>query len=355
MPLHATMSGVQLTRHGGPKALFWSNTIPMPKPGPGVVLVHGRAAGIIATDINARRGRDAPEVTSPPSEAKAATGGGWAGARRVPRRKGGDLYGRVVAHGPRVSAPPLGARVTCPINQPEPTPDKPRAIRVPGSNDKGLFAQVAVVPARHLSDVTAAPLSDAEMAARPCACGTALNLLTRAGVAARQRVLVTGALGGVGLAAVEIAAHRGAEVTALAQASKATVVRSMGAAQVSPRTAPLPPKRFGAARDVLGGEGFAALIPALRPRAKRAAAGAIAGPLVRLDLRPLSVNDITIHSCTDQSPALFDQFVTWIVSGRLRPLIAEVLPLSEIHRAQSAFLARARTGKIVLIPPEPSL
>ena len=63
-----------------------------------------------------------------------------------------------------------------------------------------------MVEADDLYDVSASPLSDVEIAAIPCAFGTAENLLTRAGVTAGQNVLITGASGGVGLAAVQLAA-----------------------------------------------------------------------------------------------------------------------------------------------------
>jgi NADPH:quinone reductase-like Zn-dependent oxidoreductase len=354
MALPATMSGVLLTRHGGPEALVWSEAIPLPQPGPGETLVRVLASSVNNTDINTRLGWYAPEVTGATAEGTVATEGGWAGALAFPRIQGGDLCGRVVAHGPGVAAPPIGARVTCPINQPEPTADNPRAIRVPGSDYDGFFAQFACVPARHLRDVTASPLSDPEIAAMPCAHGTALGLLTRAGVGAGQSVLVTGASGGVGLAAVQIATHLGARVTAIAAPAKAGAVRAMGAATVLPRDAALPPRAFDAVIDVVGGPGFGGLIAALRPGGHLATAGAIAGPIATLDLRQLYLNDITLHGCTHQPPAVFDRLAGWIVAGILRPLVARLYPLSDIARAQADFLAKSSAGKLVLIPPEPA-
>ena len=347
------MSGVRLTRHGGPEALVWSDTIPLPEPGPGEVRVRVLASSVNATDLNTRLGWYAPDVAQAPTEGQASEAGGWAGALHFPRIQGGDLCGRVVAQGAGVTAPALGARVTCPINQPEPTTESPLAIRVPGSDYDGFFAQYAVVPARHLRDVTASPLSDAEIAAMPCAHGTALNLLTRAGVAAGDRVLVTGASGGVGLAAVQIAAILGAEVTALASPAKAEAVRAMGATQVLPRDTPLPPRAFDAVIDLVGGPGFSHLIAALRPGGHLAVAGAIAGPMAQVDLRALYLNDITLHGCTHQPPQVFDRLAGWIVAGALRPLVSRIFPLAEIALAQAAFLAKRYPGKLVLIPPEP--
>ena len=75
--------------------------------------------------------------------------------------------------------------------QAEPQPGAPLAYVSLGSEYDGAFAAYCRVAARHLFDVTTSPLSDAEIGAMPCAFGTALNLLTRAGVSEGQDVLIT--------------------------------------------------------------------------------------------------------------------------------------------------------------------
>lgn len=352
MGLPATMSGVLLTRHGGPEALVWSDSLPVPVPGPGEALVQVLAAGVNNTDINTRLGWYSAAVTGATSDRAVAEAGGWAGALAFPRIQGGDLCGRVVALGQGVTSPVSGARVTCPINQSAPTPSNPLALRVPGSEYDGFFAQYACVPAAQLHDVSASPLSDVEIAAMPCAYGTALTLLTRAGVTAGQAVLITGASGGVGLAAVQIAAFLGATVTAIADPAKADAVRAMGAMQVLDRAAPLPEGHFHAVLDVVGGPGFGGLLAALRPGGHLAVAGAIAGPMASIDLRTLYLNDITLHGCTHQPPAVFDRLIGWINAGTLRPLVSKTYPLAAIARAQADFIAKRFVSKLVLIPPE---
>ena len=353
MSLPATMSGVLLTGHGGPEKLVWSDSIPVPRPGPGEVLVRVLAAGVNNTDINTRIGWYAPEVTGATAEDTGeVAAGGWAGALAFPRIQGGDLCGRVVALGEGVTGLAPGARVTCPINQPEPTGDNPRAFRALGSEYDGAFAQFCVLPARHLYDVTASPLSDVEIAAMPCAFGTAANLLARAGVSAGEKVLVTGASGGVGLAAVQIATARGAEVTAVTAPEKSATVRAAGAVATLGRGDTPPEGTFDAAIDVVGGPAFPGLLAALKPGGRLAVSGAIAGPVVETDLRRIYLNDLTIFGCTWQSPEVFADLVAEINAGRLRPLVSRTWPLSAIAEAQADFAAKRHAGKLVLLPPE---
>ncbi|MCC5974971.1 MAG: zinc-binding dehydrogenase [Rubellimicrobium sp.] len=352
MDLPETMSGVLLTAHGGPEVLVWSEAIPLPRPRPGEVLVRVLAAGVNNTDIATRLGWYAPEVTAATGEGATGEAGGYAGALRFPLIQGGDLCGRVVALGDGVEAAWTGRRVTCQINLPEPAPGHPTAYRALGSDLDGAFAQFCRLPVRHLQDVSASPLSDEEIAAMPCAFGTALNLLTRARVAAGQRVLVTGASGGVGLAAVQLARHLGAEVTGVAGADKAGAVRGAGAAAVLGRDDRPPSQSFDAVIDVTGGPGWADRLAALRPGGTCAVSGAIAGPVVTMDLRPLYLQDLTVLGCTYQPPEVFAALARLINDGALRPLIAKTFPLREIAAAQAAFLSKRHPGKFVLLPPE---
>ncbi|MGF1502714.1 MAG: alcohol dehydrogenase catalytic domain-containing protein [Paracoccaceae bacterium] len=346
------MSGVQLTGHGGPERLVWSDAIPVPLPGPGEALVRVLAAGVNNTDINTRIGWYAKSVRDGTSEGVAAEEGGWAGALGFPRIQGGDLCGRVVALGEGVTAPPIGARVICANCQPEPTAENPLAYRVIGSEYDGAFAEYCAVPARHLYDVTAAPLSNVEVGAIPCNWGTAMGLVTRAGVSSGDRVLVTGASGGVGLAAVALSALRGANVTAQAGAAKHEAVREAGAADAIDRDATPEPAAYDTALDLVGGAGWGAVIDALRPGGRYAVSGAIAGPIVEADLRTIYLNDLTICGSTYQPAEVFAELVDLVRAGRIRPRIAATYPLSEIREAQAVFQEKSVVGKLVLIPPE---
>jgi alcohol dehydrogenase len=351
----ATMAGVQLIGHGGPEMLVWNDRIPVPEPGPAEALVRVLAAGVNNTDINTRVGWYAVDVTGATAEAEAEgardSAGGWAGAIGFPRIQGGDLCGEVVALGAGVSGLRVGMRVTCPINQATPLPGTPLRFVSLGSEFDGAFAQFCRVPADQLHDVTDVPLSDAEVAALPCGHGTALNLLRRAGVSAGERILVTGASGGVGLAAVELARLIGAEVTAVAAPAKHDAVRARGATDVIARGTRPARASFAAVIDVVGGPGFGALIEALVPGGRLAVAGAIAGPMVEVDLRRVYLGDLTILGCAHTAPSVFAELVGWARAGRVRPLVSRILPLAEIRTAQAEFLAKRHAGKIVLIPP----
>jgi len=96
-----------------------------------------------------------------------------------------------------------------------------------GSEIDGGFAQFTVAPARETYAISC-DWSDAELASIPCAYSTAENMLYRAGVGA-ERVLITGASGEVGSAAVQLAKRRGATVIALCGASKTAEVKALGA------------------------------------------------------------------------------------------------------------------------------
>ncbi|NOD49159.1 MULTISPECIES: alcohol dehydrogenase family protein [unclassified Ruegeria] len=350
MAIPNTMSGVYLTGHGGPEVLEWREDIPVPKPGPGQVLVRVAAAGVNNTDINTRVGWYSSDVTGATDTVEQdVEAGGWGGALHFPRIQGGDLCGIVEMVGEGVHFSP-GQRVTCPINLPRPRPGHPRGFVALGSEIDGAFAQYCLVEADDLYDVSTSPLSDVEIAAIPCAFGTAENLLTRAGVTAGQKVLITGASGGVGLAAVQLASLRGATVWGVTGAAKAKVVMSQGARATFDRSEPLPQDIFDVVIDVVGGPAWASLILALKPGGHYAVSGAIAGPIVQADLRDIYLRDITIHGCTHQSPEVFGRLVELMNSGRIKPLISCTYPLKDIAQAQADFQSKTLPGKLVLLP-----
>jgi len=349
------MNAVLLKGHGGFEQLEFRKDVAVPVPRAAEVLIRVGAAGINNTDINTRTGwysRTVTEGTTP--EAGAFGDSGWTGAPPAfPRIQGADACGRIVAVGSGVDAARVGERVLIePVFRVAGASDQYRAIYF-GSECDGAFAQFACVPAAHAYAISS-PLSDAELASFPCAYAAAENMLTRLSLQPGETVLITGASGGVGSAAVQLAKRRGATVVAIAGISKAAAVASLGAARVLARDegvlAALGREHIDAVVDVVGGGQFAELLEVLRRGGRYAVAGAIGGPMVALDLRTLYLKDLRLLGCTVLNESVFKNLVGYIERSEIKPLVAGVFPLSAIVEAQEEFLLKKHTGKIVLIP-----
>ena len=103
--------------------------------------------------------------------------------------------------------------------------------------------------------------------------------------------------------------------------------------------------------DVVGGEDWPDLLEVLKPRGRYAVSGAIAGPMVSLDLRKLYLKDLTLLGCTAQEIAPFQALIGYIERGEIQPLLAKTYPLSDLVQAQKDFLTKRHIGKLVVIPP----
>lgn len=340
-----TMRGVWLTGHGGPDRLEFRNDIPVPAPGPGEVLVRVAAAGVNHTDINTRTAWYSRQGAS---EADAA----WTGQPiSFPLIQGIDVCGTIAAVGPGVAPGRIGERV---LIEPCLREANGQALDPPwflGSECHGGFAEFTAAASRHAHTVDSR-LSDIELASFPCSCSTAENCLTRAAVKKGDRVLVTGASGGVGSAAVQLAKDRQAHVTAVTSPSKAGAVRDIGADQVvfrdhDPMTV-LGRNSLDVVIDLVAGRRWPQFLELLRPGGRYAVAGAVAGPMVELDVRTLYLKDLTLIGCTAPEPAVFRRLIRKIEENRIVPLVAAVFDLTEIRDAQKMFMDKQFVGKIVL-------
>jgi NADPH:quinone reductase-like Zn-dependent oxidoreductase len=348
------MRAVLLTGHGGYDKLDFRDDAPLPIPGPNDVLIHVAAAGVNNTDINTRIGWYSKAVAEATGVGAAsgiadAQDDGWSGAAfQFPRIQGADACGRIVAVGDYVDPARIGERV---LVEPVFRGASRFDILYFGSEVDGGFADYTCVPSLHAHRVNS-ELSDIELASFPCAYGTAENILTRINLQAGERVLITGASGGVGSAAVQLAKRRGAEVTAIAADAKAKIVRSLGASRVVPRDANLEAlfgqEYFDAAVDIVGGSQFGAILNVLKRGGRYGVSGAISGPIVDLDLRTLYLKDLRLIGCTVLEPDVFAKLVSYIERGEVRPLVAATYDLSDIVKAQEAFLTKQHVGKIVL-------
>jgi NADPH:quinone reductase-like Zn-dependent oxidoreductase len=222
------------------------------------------------------------------------------------------------------------------------------------SDFDGAFAQFVKVGAGEVFPVDC-NWSDAELGTIPCAYGTAENMVHRANVSRGEHVLVAGASGGVGSAVVQLAKRRGAIVTAIAGKEKLAQVRSIGADRVIARgddiVACLDENSVDVVVDNVAGPAFGGMLKVLRRGGRYVSSGAIAGPLVTLDMRDLYLKDLMMIGCTAWDEPVFPNLVSYIENGEIRPLLAKTFPLERIVDAQRAFTAKKHVGKFVLIPP----
>lgn len=356
----ATMAAVLLTGHGGPEKLEYRTDVPVPTPGPGEVLIEVAAAGVNNTDINTRLGWYSASVSGStaftsataanPSPAK-DDDGAWSGkSLEFPRIQGADVCGRIVAVGEGVPSNRIGERVIVRTMLRHYVKDQPWGCWTFGSECDGGFAQFCVAP----SDETFAvdcDWTDAELAAVPCAYSTAENMLHRANVKEGERVLITGASGGVGLAAVQLARRRRCEVYAVTSMSKAESVKQAGASHVLDRSKPLENIVADVVIDVVGGDGVQGLLSSLVRGGRYVIAGAIAGPMARIDLRTVYLRDLSLLGATFQDDIVFENLINYIERNEIRPLVSKTFPLEDIRAAQAVFESKQLPGKLVLIPP----
>ncbi len=326
---------------------------------------RGRRCGLNNTDVNTRTGWYSKQVSDATGigggsgfDQAGSTDSTWSGAPlEFPRIQGADVCGRVVAageggtaraHRAARSGRPVAARSRA-------TDDISRATYF-GSERDGGYADLVAVPAEN-AVVVESPLSDVELASFPTSSVTAANMLRRANLAAGETVLVTGASGGVGCALIGLALAAGATPIGVTSQAKAAGVRAVGAAHVIPRGSPdlgvalrglVGSETVDVVADVVGGAGFPALLDVIRPGGRYTCSGAIAGPIVELDLRTMYLRDLTLVGATVPPHPAFRDLVRIIESGRLRPIVAATFPLERFRAAQSAFLEKHHVGNIVI-------
>lgn len=358
-----SMSGIVLTGHGGFEKLQFQTNLPVPVPGPGEVLIRVAAAAINNTDINTRIGWYSKGVKTGTEdgavqgfETSQDADASWSGVpMSFPRIQGGDCCGCIVAVGDGVDPNRIGERAIVRNMLRSYVDYRPMECWTFGSEVDGAFAQYAKAPSRETYKVDC-DWSDVELASVPCAYSTAEGMLHRAGVKHGEHVIITGASGGVGSAAVQLAKRRGAIVTAVAGLSKAEEVRALGADRVVPRGESLVDHLGKEAADVVidvvAGPAFPELLDVLKKGGRYAVAGAIAGPTVELDVRNLYLKDLTFFGCTFQDDVVFENLVSYIERGEIRPVVGKTYPLKSIVEAQQDFLSKRISGKLVLVITE---
>jgi NADPH:quinone reductase-like Zn-dependent oxidoreductase len=351
------MKAVVTMGQGGLDQLVYKD-VPVPVLGAGEVLVRVLAAGMNNTDINTRMGWYADDVTASTADlahqplATQAVGGGWRQATPFPLIQGTDCCGVVVAVAPGEPSGLLDKRVLIrPCMRTNGFADFDNVWMA--SDFDGAFAEYVKVPATEVFPIESR-WSDVELASLPCAYGTAENMLHRAQVGPADTVLVMGASGGVGSAAVQLAKRRGARVIAVASPNSHPHLRALQVDHVYARDTDLL-EILGAHRvdvvvDNVAGETFGRNLQLLKRGGRLVTSGAIAGPAVRLDLRQLYLKDITLIGSTAWDEPVFPNLLALVERNQIQPLVAKVFPLSQIAQAQTEFMQKQHFGKFVLVP-----
>jgi NADPH:quinone reductase-like Zn-dependent oxidoreductase len=332
--------------HGGPERVH-VGTVPTPEPGPGQVRIAVRAAALNHLDLFVRRGLPI-DIT-------------------LPHIGGSDIGGLIDAVGPGVSAVATGQRVIvnpsvscgacecCRAGEDPLCPD----YRIIGEHLPGGFAEYVVVPA---ANVMAVPDGfDLETAAAaPLTFLTAWRaLVTRGRLRAGERVLITGASGGVSTAAVQIARHLGAEVHAITTAEHLERVRALGAHHVWDRGQPDHRKQLWEATgrngfplilDSVGQATWHENIRALARAGRLVVYGATSGPRAVTDLRYLFWKQVDVLGTTMSNRREFAAVMELVFRGVFRPVIDSVYPLEQAGAAQERLEAGRQFGKILLRP-----
>ena len=360
MTLPATMKAMVTMGHGDLNQMVLHTDWPRPEPASNEVLIKVGACGLNNTDVNTRSGWYSKTVND------ATTGGAfevvgeddptWGGAPlKFPLIQGADVCGKIVAVGTDVNPSRIGERIiTDGWLRDTKEPENMNKVGYFGSERDGGFAEYTTTPARNALVVTS-DLSDAELATFSCSYSTAEGMLTRAQVGPDDTVLIPGASGGVGGALVQLAKRRGARVIAMASDTKHKDVAVLFPDKILPRApenlrVALGDEKITVVADIVGGPYWPALIDVLERGGRYTCSGAIAGPIVELDLRTFYLRDLTFTGSTVITPEVMPNLISYIEQGEIKPALAATYPLEQLHEAQEAFITKQHTGNIVVIP-----
>jgi acryloyl-coenzyme A reductase len=341
------MRAVAIDRHGGPDVLAVCE-MDVPRPDHGEVLLRVGASGVCYHDILCREGVMRRGI-------------------RFPRVLGHEPAGEVAELGPGVEDLRVGDRVagtqrrsvcgTCRFCRTGHETHCPRQLCLSHEVD-GSYAEFMVIAADNVVRLPDA-ISFAEGSMLACAVGTLLNAIRDAGkVQPGERVLVTGAGGGLGVHALQLARAFGALVIAVTTSpDKVDRLKDLGAEHiVVARDGQFADAVLdvtdghGAdvAIDNVGGKVFHQVLRSLARRGRYVMVGELSGEQVSLNLAQLFLRGIDLLSVTSTARWQLQDTVDLISQGRLRPLVSETFPLEDVGEAHRALEQRRSFGRVVL-------
>jgi NADPH:quinone reductase-like Zn-dependent oxidoreductase len=342
------MQAVQFTDHGDRDVIEYGDH-PASEPGRGEVRVEVRAGALNHLDVWTRRGLPGLDLAMP----------------HVP---GSDAAGVVDAVGPAVTRFAPGDAVAVSAGMHCGECEFCRAgeftqcvdYHIIGEHTPGVHAEAPVVPADALVPVPEG-VDWATAAAAPLVFQTAWRMLvTRAEVRPGESVLVLGASGGVGHAAVQIADYLGAEVYATASSQeKRTYAREIGADHAIDYEA----ENFAdAVREHTGRRGVDVVVDhvgaatwqdslaSLARGGRLVTCGATTGPHPETDINRIFWNQLQVIGSTMATPGEVDDVLGLVWEGSLQPRVRATLPMSEAAEGHRMLEERDGFGKVVLVP-----
>lgn len=340
------MKAIFFTRHGGNEVLEYGER-PTPEPGAGEVRVAIRAASLNHLDVFVRDG--IPGVPLP--QIPGADGAGIVDAL-------GEGVGGMTP-GDRVLLQPglfCGACEFCRGGEQSVCV----SYRILGEHVAGTFAEYVVVPAANVFPIPEG-MSFPAAAAFPLVYQTAWRMLVgRAAIRAGETVLIHGAGGGVAGAAFEIARLCGARVLVTTSSpEKARRAREAGAELVVDYTSEdvgQAVRRHTGKRgvdvivDTVGEKTWMTSLKAVVKGGRIVTCGATSGPNPKEELRLIFWKQISILGSTMANDREFRALLHAVASGRLRPRVDRILPLSQAAAAYALMEEGRQDGKIVLVP-----
>ena len=334
------MRAIVLHAHGGPETINLEPDYPDPTPGEGEALVRVRACSLNYHDVFTRRGM--PGIKVP-----------------LPVVPGLDIAGEIAVLRPGVEGWKVGARVLIDPIYP--------GVGLMGEMRDGGLAEYCTVSSRQLIAIPDG-VSFEEAAAIPVAYGTAHRMMTTNGpIEPGQKVLVLGASGGVGTAAVMLAKLAGAEVIAAASTDeKLGRLKALGVDHVIDYTKTdfvreiydrfgRPQRRsYDGGVDVVvnytGGDTWVPSLRVVKRGGRILVCGATAGFAPAEDLRYIWTFELRIIGSNSWARSDLEALLQLAASRRLVPVIDRVMPLDRAREAISLLEDRAVFGKIVVVP-----
>jgi NADPH:quinone reductase-like Zn-dependent oxidoreductase len=348
------MKAVVIKKHGGLDALEYED-VADPTPGPNEVVMRVFAAGLNHVDIDVRNGISGVESI-----------------QSLPHVPGVDCTGVVESVGSNVTLWKVGDRVTphfiltcgkcanCRAGKENICTDS----KILGLTHWGGYAEKIVVGENHLVRIPdSVSFDDAAAGMNPLATAWEAIIIT-AKLTAGETIMITGAGGGVGSHAVQVAALAGARVIAsVGAADKMDKIRALGADEVINYKAEslvdgvlrvTDGRGVDVVFDGIGGQILKDSIKSLAPGGRVASIGAHGGEIVDIDMIEFFRKHITMHGCGRSSREIFALVLDLIGRGKLKPVLHKAYPLEQAAEAMKVMESRNFFGRIILNPPQSS-